>query len=445
MPCKSVNILLTKPERQLRSLKEMLPSRKDGTSFSSSEGRSMRILVQKFGGTSLSTAQARTHVIRHIKQALAQEYKLVVVVSAMGRKGDPYATDTLLDLIRENGDALPAREKDMLLYCGEMISAASLCSMLNAEGIAASALNGAQAGIITSDDFGNAHILSIKPTRILELLQKGQVVVVTGFQGRTAEGDLTTLGRGGSDTSATALGVALKAEIVDIFTDVGGILTADPRIVEDAKRLDRVSYTEICNMAYNGAKVIHPRAVEVAMQASMPIRVRSTFMDDEGTLVANFDALSRESKEVKDRYVTGIAQVANVTQIQIANKESRFDLHLNVFKAMAEQDISVDFINVNPSGVVYTVNDCENASAEAALTKLGCEPVMRSGCAKVSVIGGGIHGVPGVMARIVEALTEEDITILQSADSNATIWVLVQGQDMIKAVRALHRMFHLEK
>lgn len=405
----------------------------------------MRILVQKFGGTSLSTAQARTHVIRHIRQALLQEYKLVVVVSAMGRKGDPYATDTLLDMIRENGDSLPAREKDMLLYCGEMISAAALCSLLNAEGIPSSVLNGAQAGIVTSDDYGNAHILSIKPTRIIDLLRQNQVVIVTGFQGKTPDGDITTLGRGGSDTSATALGVALKAEMVDIFTDVGGILTADPRIVEDAKRLDQVSYTEICNMAYNGAKVIHPRAVEVAMQANMPIRVRSTFMEDEGTLVANFDALSRESKEVKDRYVTGIAHVSNVTQIQVANKDNRFDLHLNVFKAMAERGISVDFINVNPSGVVYTVLDYERQRAEDALNSLGYEALMYSGCAKVSVVGGGIHGVPGVMARIVEALTEEDITILQSADSNATIWVLVHGEDMIRGVRALHRKFQLEK
>lgn len=401
----------------------------------------MPILVQKFGGTSLSTPEARSHVIRHIKKALSDRYQLVVVVSAMGRKGDPYATDTLLDLIRQNGDSLPARERDLLLCCGETISAATLCSLLNAEGIPSSVLTGAHAGILTNNEFGNAHILSITPTRIHELLDKGQVVIVTGFQGKTASDDSTTLGRGGSDTSATALGVALKAEIVDIFTDVGGILTADPRIVENAKRLEQVSFTEICNMAHNGAKVIHPRAVEVAMQANLPIRVRSTFEEDEGTLVANFDALKQERSEVQDRHVTGIAHVPHVTQIVVPNLDGGFDMQLKVFKAMAEHQISVDFINVNPSGAMYTVFDSEGERAARTLRALGYEPRLQPGCAKVSVIGGGIHGVPGIMAHIVEALTREDIPILQSADSNATIWVLVLGQDMIKAVRALHRTF----
>lgn len=405
----------------------------------------MRILVQKFGGTSVSTPEARKHVIRHIRKALSDQYKLVVVVSAMGRRGDPYATDTLLDLAAHNGNSLPARERDLLMSCGEIISAATLCSVLNAEGIPASVLTGAHAGVLTNEDFGNAHIVSINPVRIHELLEQGKVAIVTGFQGKTVHDDATTLGRGGSDTSATALGVALKAEIVDIFTDVGGILTADPRLVENARRLNQVSFSEICNMAHNGAKVIHPRAVEVAMQANLPIRVRSTFEEDEGTLVANFDALTTEGGEVKDRHVTGIAHVPNVTQIIVPNLDGRFDMQLRVFKAMAERHISVDFINVNPSGVMYTVFDHEADRAAATLSEMGFEPKLMPGCAKVSVIGGGIHGVPGIMAHIVEALTNEDISILQSADSNATIWVLVQGADLVKAVRALHQMFLSEK
>ncbi|MNC06633.1 Aspartokinase [compost metagenome] len=401
----------------------------------------MRILVQKFGGTSLSSPEARQHVIRHIRKALSQGYKLVVVVSAMGRRGDPYATDTLLDLVRQNGDSLPARERDLLLCCGETISAAALCSSLNAEGISSTVLTGGQAGILTSDDFGNAHILTIHPARIHDVLEQGKVAIVTGFQGKTANDDATTLGRGGSDTSATALGVALKAEIVDIFTDVGGILTADPRLVENARLLSQVSFSEIVNMAHNGAKVIHPRAVEVAMQANLPIRVRSTFEEDEGTLVANFDALKQERNEVRDRFVTGIAHVPNVTQFVVPNPNAGFDMQVRVFKAMAERQISVDFINVNPSGVMYTVFDYEGKRAEAALKEMGFEPKLTPGCAKVSVIGGGIHGVPGIMAHIVEALTNEDISILQSADSNATIWVLVQGTDLVKSVKALHQAF----
>ncbi|KIL41391.1 aspartate kinase [Gordoniibacillus kamchatkensis] len=404
----------------------------------------MRIVVQKFGGTSLSTAEARAHVIAHIKDALQQQYKLVVVVSAMGRKGEPYATDTLLELARTNGNSLPARELDLLMSCGEIISAATLCSLLRAESIPAVALTGGQAGIVTNDSFGDARILTIDTTRIMQLLERDLVVVVTGFQGRTVNGDFTTLGRGGSDTSATALGAALKADVVDIFTDVDGILTADPRIVEDAKPLEQVSYTEICNMALGGAKVIHPRAVEVAMQANIPVRVRSTFTKHPGTLVTVADTLREGGKTVHDRFVTGIAHFAGVTQIQVGDFE-QYDLSLNVFKAMAQHQISVDFINVNPSGVAYTVYDHVADKAEMLIRDLGYEPKLLRGCAKVSVVGGGMNGVPGIMAHIVEALTGEDIPILQSADSNATIWVLVPGEHMKAAVRALHKTFGLNR
>lgn len=405
----------------------------------------MRILVQKFGGTSLSTNEARQHVIEHIKDALEQNYKLVVVVSAMGRLGDPYATDTLLGLISQNGNVLPAREKDLLLCCGEIISATNLCSLLHAEGISSVVLTGGQAGIQTNHVFGNAQIVSIDNTAIMEYLNQDQVVIVTGFQGMTSSHEWTTLGRGGSDTSATALGAALRAEIVDIFTDVNGILTADPRIVEDAKPLTQVSFVEICNMAQNGAKVIHPRAVEVAMQANIPVRVRSTFSKDEGTLVTSTEAIKDDLSRVSDRFVTGIAHTGGVTQIQVSAAEQQYDLQLKVFKTMAQNHISVDFINVNPSGVVYTVFDYEAERAVGLLRDAGLEPKWLSGCAKVAVIGGGINGVPGIMAHIVEALTEEDITILQSADSNTTIWVLVSHDNMIDAVRALHRKFELNK
>lgn len=405
----------------------------------------MKILVQKFGGTSLSNVEARALVQEHIEDALKQNYKLVVVVSAMGRKGEPYATDTLLDFIANNGNHLPPRERDMLLCCGELISAATLCSLLHAKGISSRTLTGAQAGIITNDDYGNAQIVSIQPQRILDLLEQEQVVIVAGFQGQTKNHDFTTLGRGGSDTTATALGAALKAEIVDIFTDVDGILTADPRIVEDARRLPIVSYSEICNMAHHGAKVIHPRAVEVAMNANIPIRVRSTFSKDPGTLVTHPDAIPHDKDWIQDRFVTGIANFSSITQIQVAAGEGVYDLQLRVFKAMAQHHISVDFINVNPSGVVYTVFDHEADRAVRILTELGYKPQHTSNCAKVSIIGGGMNGVPGIMAHIVEALTEEDISILQSADSNTTIWVLVQGMDMAKAVRALHRKFELHR
>jgi len=405
----------------------------------------VKILVQKFGGSSLTTEDCRNRAICHIEKAIDEGYALVVVVSAMGRKGDPYATDTLLQLVRNNGNQLPSREMDMLMHTGEIISATVMCSMLNARGIKATILTGGQANIITSDDFSNAQILSIEPVRIDKELEAGNVVIVPGFQGRTANWEITTLGRGGSDTTATALGVALQAEMVDIFTDVEGIMTADPRIVQEAQPLAMVTYTEICNMAHLGAKVIHPRAVEIAMQANVPIRVRSTFSDDPGTLVTTMLEIGKMGYTVLDRVVMGIAHVPNITQVKVANREGHYDTQLQVFKTMATNNISVDFINVNPLGVAYTVHDEMGEKAACLLMELGYEPQLLPHCAKVSVIGAGMTGVPGVMAQIVEALTQEDIQILQSADSHTTIWVLVHEADMVRAVRALHHQFNLHE
>ncbi|MFS1513144.1 aspartate kinase [Chengkuizengella sp. SCS-71B] len=404
----------------------------------------MSILVQKFGGTSLSNEFARSHVIDHIKSAYEQNYKLVVIVSAMGRRGEPYATDTLIELIKNNGDQLPPKETDLLLGCGEIISASVLCSLLNQASISSEVLTGSQAGVLTTNQHNKALIKSIQPNRIMQLLDQNKVVIITGYQGCNETGDLTTLGRGGSDTSATAIASALNAEMVDIFTDVEGILTADPRIVEDAKPLKKVSYIEICNMAQYGAKVVHPRAVEIAMHSNIPIRVRSTFSKDEGTLVTNNEALQEQSV-VHDRLVTGITHVPNVSQIHITASQGQYDLQLKVFKAMAQQQISVDLINVTPSGVMYTVHDHEIKKAISTLHDLEYDPFYQSNCAKVSVIGGGINGVPGVMAKIVEALTEADIQILQSADSNTTIWVLVHANHVNKALKALHKKFNLHK
>ncbi|QYR19721.1 aspartate kinase [Paenibacillus sp. sptzw28] len=404
----------------------------------------MPILVQKFGGTSLSTDQARECVLRHIERERQRQLQLVVVVSAMGRKGDPYATDTLISLLHEDGRSLPSRELDMLLGCGEIISAAVLCDLLRANSIPAVALTGAGAGIITDNQFGRARITEIRAEPILKALQEGNVVIVTGFQGATESGELTTLGRGGSDTSATALGAALKAERIDIYTDVNGILTADPRIVKDARPLSVVGYAEICNMARQGAKVIHPRAVEIAQQARIPLRVRSTFSEDEGTLVT--DTFSTEhAAVVRDRYVTGVTHVNGVTQITVHAADGHSDVQLQVFQAMARHQISVDFINVNPGGAVYTVFDKDASQAINVLHRIGFSPITISGCAKISVIGGGMNGVPGIMARIVEALTEQGIPILQSADSNTTIWVLVRDIYMASALQALHTKFSLHE
>ncbi len=405
----------------------------------------MKIIVQKFGGTSVRNEEGRARAIYHLNNALSEGYKVVVVVSAMGRKGEPYATDTLLSLVDGNKASLNKRELDMLMACGELISSVVFTNLLNENGIKATALNGAQAGFVTNDDFTNAKILEMKCDRLLKELEEYDVVVVTGFQGATTEGDTTTLGRGGSDTSASALGAALMADYIDIFTDVEGVMTADPRIVEDARPLSVVTYNEICNMAYQGAKVVHPRAVEIAMQAKVPMRVRSTYADSAGTLVTSQGEAQQRGSDVQERLVTGIAHVSNVTQIKVFSKEGHYDTQAEVFKAMAQEKISVDFINISPKGVVYTVTDEATDKAIDVLHALGYEPAVIRNCAKVSTVGAGIAGVPGVTSKIVTALSGEGIQILQSADSHTTIWVLVKEEDLKKAVNALHGAFDLSK
>ncbi|AGK53105.1 aspartate kinase [Bacillus sp. 1NLA3E] len=404
----------------------------------------MKIIVQKFGGTSVRDDESRRNAKRHIEKAISEGYKVVVVVSAMGRTGDAYATDTLLSLIGGNSSKLTKREFDLLLSCGEMISSVVFTNMLIENGIKAVSLTGAQAGFRTNSDHTNAKIIEMKCDRLLRELQDVEVVVVAGFQGTANNGDITTIGRGGSDTSASALGAALNAEFIDIFTDVEGIMTADPRVAENARPLSVVTYTEVCNMAYQGAKVIHPRAVEIAMQAKVPIRIRSTYSDGTGTLVTSSNK-NNHGSDLKERPVTGIAHVSNVTQIKVLAKKNQYNLQAEVFKAMANENISVDFINISPNGVVYTVTDEMADRAVTVLSDLGHEPAIERQCAKVSVVGAGMAGVPGVTSKIVTALSEKEIRILQSADSHTTIWVLIKQQDLVKAVNALHDAFQLEK
>jgi len=402
----------------------------------------MKIIVQKFGGTSVQGIETRQQAGAHIKKAIDEGYKVVVVVSAMGRKGSPYATDTLLSLIGGEKTLLTQREQDVLLACGETISSVVFTQELLGKGINAISMTGSQAGFVTNNDHTNAKILEMKCNRLLTELESHDVIVVAGFQGAAKNGDITTIGRGGSDTSAAALGAALKAEWIDIFTDVDGMMTADPRIVKKARPLSVVTYNEVCNMAYQGAKVIHPRAVEIAMQAKIPIRIRSTYTNSPGTLVTTFTK-ENATADIKERLVTGIAYVPNVSQIKVTAGKDQYNLQSEVFKAMANENISVDFINISPSGVVYTVPDSTIEKAIAILESIGYEPSVIRNCAKVSVVGAGIAGVPGVTSKIVTALSEKDIRILQSADSHTTIWVLVDGNDLELAVNALHDTFEL--
>ncbi|MFC7392601.1 aspartate kinase [Scopulibacillus cellulosilyticus] len=402
----------------------------------------MKVIVQKFGGTSVKTNEDRIRARKHVLKAVEEGYKVVVVVSAMGRTGDPYATDTLLSLVGR--DHVSNREIDLLMSCGEILSSIVFSSLLKEAGLQAEALTGGQAGFRTNEVFNAARIMEMKCDRIKKMLNTLDVVVVAGFQGQSKSGEVTTIGRGGSDTSAAALGAALDAEWIDIFTDVTGVMTADPRIVSDARQLSVLTYNEICNMAYQGAKVIHPRAVEIAMNAKIPLRIRSTYTDDIGTLVTSIKKKNK-GQDVQERLITSIAYVQNVSQIRVQAKKDDYDLQAKVFKAMAENQISVDFINISPRGVIYTVTEQMTDLAVSTLKTLGYEPVVVKGCAKVSAVGAGMTGVPGVTSKIVNALTQEGIQILQSADSHTTIWVLVKEDQLKQAVIALHKTFELEK
>lgn len=405
----------------------------------------MKIVVQKFGGTSLKEEKDRLRAVTHVQRAVQNGYKVVIVVSAMGRKGDPYATDTLLGLVN-NGKGISKREIDLLVSCGETISSVVFSQLLRQVSVNSQALTGGQAGFRTSEDFTSARIIDMKCDRILDLFENHDAVVVAGFQGQTSRGDITTIGRGGSDTSAAALGAALQAEWVDIFTDVEGVMTADPRIVQEARHLPVITYNEICNMAYQGAKVIHPRAVEIAMHAKVPLRIRSTHSDSLGTLVTSLENKEHiKGTDVHERLITGIAYLENVTQIHVTAKDGDLELQTKVFKSMAEKEISVDFFNITPNGVIYTVMDPVTDLAIDTLHDIGYEAKLKRHCAKVSAVGAGIAGVPGVTSKIVNALAEKGIQILQSADSHTTIWVLIMQDQLHSAVNALHKAFELDK
>lgn len=402
----------------------------------------MRIIVQKFGGTSVATDESRRLVVNKIVEAQKQGFSPVVVVSAMGRKGAPYATDTLIGVAKEVNPALSAREMDHLMCCGEMISAVVMAGMLQAQNIPAVMLTGGQAGMLTDENYGSAHILSIDKSNLLRLLEEGVVPVVCGFQGISSRGNLTTLGRGGSDTSAAALGTALEAELVEIYTDVDGIMTADPRIVDEAKILERISYGEVCQLAHQGAKVIHPRAVEIAMQKNIPLVIKSTFSDAKGTVISNFDFdPGRTNDTIFDTIATGVTYLENICQIKVNDVDR--NASVDVFKVLANSGISVDLINVYPGRLLFTIAQNHHPIAEKKLKDLGYVAEFVPDCAKVSVVGGGMREVPGVMANFIEALSAHEIEILQAVDSHTSISVLIRQALLGKAVKALHKKFNL--
>lgn len=397
----------------------------------------MPVLVQKFGGSSVSTRKNRQAAIDRVLHARAQGYAVVVVVSAMGRSGAPYATDTLIDLVSSSGE-LAKRDLDIVLACGEIISAGVFLAELR-QHCPAAMLTGQQAGILTDAIHGDARIVHVDPQRVNELLASGHVVIVTGYQGTSCEGELTTLGRGGSDTSAVALGVAVQAEAVEIYTDVPGIMTADPGLVPEAKVLAIIDYQEMLQMSHEGAKVLHPRAVEMAMHNNLRLTVRSAVGDNPGTLI--YSATSFETR--RSYPVIGVAHKSDLAQVCLVAETKDSSLDCRLFAGLANEGVSVDLINVSPKSKLFTVEAKNVERVQAVLQRLAMPFEIRPGCCKISVVGVGMRGVPGVMATFCRALHEAKVEILQTSDSHMTISCLVDERQLAAAVMSLHERFQL--
>lgn len=405
----------------------------------------MRLIIQKFGGSSLHSKEIREKAIKHILVARENGYAPVVVVSAMGRQGDPYATDTLLDYLRQGGTLLPSRESDLVVSCGEVISAAVMAIQINSHDVKAVALTGMQAGIVTDGVYNHAEIIRIKKEKILRLAQDDKIVVVAGFQGGSEDGEITTLGRGGSDTTAVALGAALEAEEVEIYSDVDAVMTADPRLVPEAKPIQNLGYQEVLQMSREGAKVIHPRAVDIALQYNLPLRLKKTGSYDSGTLVTHKKAHCDKSFISREKVVTGITHVTGLAQVRILAPGIAGSEIETMLQKLSEDGISIDLINFSPQEKMFTVPDTDAERAKKVLSVFGYAAMLNSGFAKVSVVGAGMRGIPGVMARVVSAMNKAHAEILQTADSHLNISCLIPEKSVAAAVKALHLEFHLDE
>lgn len=404
----------------------------------------MKTIVQKFGGTSISSKESREKASNKIIEKHNMGYKMVVVVSAMGRKGDPYATDTLLDMI--NPKAITNKEIDMLISCGEIISAVVLASHLYEKGYKVAVLSGYQAGVLTDDNFGNAEIINVDSSNIIKYLNEDKIVIVAGFQGSNEYGEITTLGRGGSDISAVAIGKAVNCNHVEIFTNVDGIMTADPNMVSDAKVLKKMSYSEVYQLAENGAKVIHPRAVEMAQQFNIPLIIKNTYSDNEGTSIEKADVnfINNRKKLFSEKIINAITYKKGRVQVKVSLNDDKEKYKTNkLMDEITSNQISLDLINFLVDQKIFTINKEDIDKLVPILNREGFDYEIIENCCKISAIGYKMQGVPGVMARIIKALSKENIKVLQTSDSHNTIWCLVKEEDTEKALSALHKEFRL--
>ncbi len=405
----------------------------------------MALVVQKFGGTSMGSID---RIVNRVAQKVISEKKkgndVVVVVSAMAGE-----TDRLINLVKSITEEPNERDMDFVVSTGEQVSAGLLSIALNNLGFPAVALSGWQAGIQTDRAFTKARILSINTDKIKEYLNEGKIVVITGFQGITENGDVTTLGRGGSDTSAVAIAAALNADRCDIYTDVDGVYTADPRIVPDARRIPVLSYEEMLELASLGAKVLQIRSVEFAMKYRVPLRVRSTFAEDEGTLI-------KEEDETMERVIVrGIAHNKNEARITVERVPDKPGIAAKIFDALADANIPVDMIvqNVSVDGftdISFTVEKNDASKAERITKKvaeeIGARGVIRDDkIAKVSIVGLGMRSHAGVAGKVFETLAKYGINILMISTSEIKISCIIDEKFTELAVRVLHEAFELDK
>lgn len=401
----------------------------------------MNIIIQKFGGTSVSNKENRKKVIDKIITKKNEGFKIIVVVSAMGRSGDPYATDTLLQSI--NKELIDDKNLDILMSFGEIISSITLANEIEQMGYKADILTGKDIGIITNDNFGNADIIDFDSSKIEESLNKNNIIVVAGFQGSTISGDITTLGRGGSDITAAILGGYLRADHVEIYTDVDGIMTADPRIVKDAKLINEMSYSEVYQLAEDGAKVIHPKAIEIAQRFDIPILIKNTHSDSEGTFIEEINRKHIEEALNNNKIMTAITYQKERLQIKLF--ENDINKINKLLKEFVRVGISLDLINFFSDLKVFTIDQKDESKFLSIITDTDIEYEVERDCCKISCVGNKMRGVPGVMASIYEALSTNDIKILQTSDSYNTIWSLIKENDINKALMVLHTRFKLNE
>ncbi len=404
----------------------------------------MALIVQKYGGTSVADAERIKNVARRIVRAKDKGDQVVVVVSAMGD-----TTDELLGLAAEITDHPDIREIDVLLSTGEQRSMALLAMALKGMGYGAISLTGAQAGIRTDAAFSRARILKVESKRVVEELDKDKIVIVAGFQGISEGEDITTLGRGGSDTTAVALAVSLGAEVCQIYTDVDGVYTADPRLVPEAQRLSEIGYEEMLELATYGVRVLHPRAVELGELFKMPILVASSFTDSPGTLIHG-----GASMEVRNK-VRGITRNLDVAKITVVGIPDRPGIAAAIFEPLARAGISVDTIVQNAS--IENITDLTFTVAKGDLKKAMevIKPIARSIGAreclsdatlgKVSIVGTGMQNTPGYAAMMFSTLSEENINIQLITTSEIRITCIIGKARVEDAVRALHRAFKLDR